>query len=98
MTIRSTCPDVGTSRPLNSYSSRTGSRRVPFLDWGRRLNLRDTRCPFFLLARADDDITTREQVFDADKYLCTPKGCIEKRLVPGGHIGLFMGARTLSDP
>jgi hypothetical protein len=35
-----------------------------------------------------DDITTRERVFDAEKYL---------RLVPSGHIGLFMGSRTLKD-
>ncbi|ABO60150.1 MAG: alpha/beta fold hydrolase [Burkholderia contaminans] len=68
-----------------------------FIGLGRRLNLRDITCPVYLLAGEDDDITTREQVFDAEKYLGTPKGCIEKKLVPGGHIGLFMGARTLSD-
>jgi hypothetical protein len=36
-------------------------------------------------------------VFDAEKYLGTPKGRIEKSLVPGGHIGLFMGSRTLKE-
>jgi len=36
-------------------------------------------------------------VFDADKYLGTPKGLIEKKLVPGGHIGLFMGSRNLKE-
>jgi poly(3-hydroxyalkanoate) synthetase len=51
----------------------------------------------YLLAGEADDITTREQVFDADRYIGTPKECIEKKLVPGGHIGLFMGARTLRD-
>lgn len=53
--------------------------------------------PVYLLAGESDDITTREQVFDAEKYLGTPKDRIEKKLVPGGHIGLFMGSRTLKE-
>ena len=36
-------------------------------------------------------------MFDADKYLGTAKDKIEKKLVPGGHIGLFMGARNLKE-
>lgn len=44
-----------------------------------------------------DDITTKEQVFDAEKYLGTPKRRIVTKLVPGGHIGLFMGSRTLQE-
>ena len=68
-----------------------------FVGLGRRLNLNDITCPVYLLAGETDDITTREQVFDADKYLGTPKGQIEKKLVPGGHIGLFMGSHTLKE-
>jgi hypothetical protein len=34
------------------------------------------------------------QVLDAAKYLGTPKDRIMRKTVPGGHIGLFMGART----
>jgi poly(3-hydroxybutyrate) depolymerase len=68
-----------------------------FIGLGRRLSLRDVTCPVYLLAGADDDITTKEQVFDADKYLGTPKDQIVKQLVPGGHIGLFMGSRTLKE-
>jgi poly(3-hydroxybutyrate) depolymerase len=49
------------------------------------------------LAGESDDITTREHVFDAEKYLGTPKDRIQKQLVPGGHIGLFMGSRTLKE-
>jgi poly(3-hydroxybutyrate) depolymerase len=66
-----------------------------FIGLGKRLNLEDVTCPVYLLAGAADDITTPEQVFDAEKYLGTPKARIEKALVPGGHIGLFMGANTL---
>ncbi len=54
-------------------------------------------CPVYLLAGESDDITPKEQVFDAVKYLGTPKEAIQKALVPGGHIGLFMGRRTLAD-
>jgi poly(3-hydroxybutyrate) depolymerase len=66
-----------------------------FVGLGRRLDLRDITCPVYLLAGESDDITTSEQVFNAEKYLGTPKEQIEKKLVPGGHIGLFMGTRTL---
>jgi polyhydroxyalkanoate depolymerase len=68
-----------------------------FIGLGRRLNLHDVTCPVYLLAGADDDITTPEQVLDAAKYLGTPKDRIMQKTVPGGHIGLFMGARTLKE-
>jgi poly(3-hydroxybutyrate) depolymerase len=50
-----------------------------------------------VLAGESDDITNKEQVFDAEKYLGTPRYRIVKQLVPGGHIGLFMGSRTLKE-
>jgi CPA1 family monovalent cation:H+ antiporter len=50
-----------------------------------------------VVAGASDDITTPEQVLDAVKYLGTPKDRIVQKTVPGGHIGLFMGARTLKE-
>ena len=34
---------------------------------------------------------------DAGKYLGTPKDRIVQKTMPGGHIGLFMGARTLKE-
>ena len=68
-----------------------------FVGLGRRLDLKDITCPAYLLAGESDDITTREQVFDADKYFGTAPDKIEKKLVPGGHIGLFMGSRTLKE-
>jgi polyhydroxyalkanoate depolymerase len=68
-----------------------------FIGLGRRLDLKAIVCPVYLLAGETDDITTREQVFDADKYLGTPNGRIQKRLVPGGHIGLFMGSKNLKE-
>jgi poly(3-hydroxybutyrate) depolymerase len=68
-----------------------------FIGLGRRLNLKAIACPVYLLAGASDDITTKEQVFGAENYLGTPRDKIEKKLVPGGHIGLFMGSRTLTE-
>jgi poly(3-hydroxyalkanoate) synthetase len=50
-----------------------------------------------LLAGSDDDITTREQVFNAEHLLGTPQADIKKALAPGGHVGLFMGSRTLKE-
>lgn len=68
-----------------------------FVALGRRLDLRSITCPVYLLAGEADDITTQEQVFDAQKYLGTPAEQVTRKLVPGGHIGLFMGSRTLKD-
>jgi polyhydroxyalkanoate depolymerase len=68
-----------------------------FVGLGRTLKLADVTCPVYLMAGEHDDITPREQVFDATKYLGTPPDKIAKVLVPGGHIGLFMGRRTLRD-
>ncbi|SMF81177.1 Protein of unknown function [Tistlia consotensis] len=68
-----------------------------FVGLGRRLSLRHVGCPVYLLAGESDDITTPEQVFGAERLLGTPPAKIEKKLVPGGHIGLFMGSRTLAE-
>ncbi len=68
-----------------------------FVALGRRLDLKAITVPVYLLAGAADDITTREQVFGAEPLLGTPAIRIEKKLAPGGHIGLFMGKNTLAD-
>jgi len=68
-----------------------------FVALGRQLNLRDITCPIYLLAGANDDITTPEQVLDAAKYIGTSRDRIVQKTVPGGHIGLFMGARRLKE-
>ena len=66
-----------------------------FVALGRRLDLSDITVPVYLLAGDADDITTKEQVFNAAQLVGTPRDRIVRRLVPGGHIGLFMGTRTL---
>ncbi len=68
-----------------------------FVGLGRKLDLRRVTCPTYLLAGAGDEITPAEQVFAAAKLFGTPSDRIVQKTVPGGHIGLFMGARTLKD-
>ena len=38
-----------------------------------------------------------EQAMATARLVGTPKHSIRARIVPGGHIGLFMGARTLKE-
>jgi poly(3-hydroxybutyrate) depolymerase len=66
-----------------------------FVGLGKTLDLKDVTCPIYLLAGESDDITTKEQVFGAAALVGAPKAKITQSLVPGGHIGLFMGSRTL---
>ena len=68
-----------------------------FVGLGRKLSLRDVRCPLYLLAGESDDITPKEQVFAAEGLVGTPKAQVEKAVAPGGHVGLFMGAKTLRE-
>jgi poly(3-hydroxyalkanoate) synthetase len=65
-----------------------------FVGLGRRLDLRDIVCPTYLLAGASDDITTP---LSAARHIGTPGDRVIRKTVPGDHIGLFMGARTLKE-
>ncbi len=64
---------------------------------GRTLRLRSIDCPLYLLAGESDDITPHEQVFAAAHLCSTPPDRVVRRVVPGGHVGLFMGGRTLKE-
>lgn len=68
-----------------------------FVGLGRKIDLSAIMCPVYLLAGEADDITTPEQVLDAAKYIGSPKDNVVQKTVPGGHIGLFMGGRTLKN-
>jgi polyhydroxyalkanoate depolymerase len=71
--------------------------RGEFVGLGKRLALKDITCPVYLLAGSKDEITTPEQVFAAAKLVGTPAPAIASKLAPGGHIGLFMGRKTLAE-
>ena len=64
---------------------------------GRKLDLKNITCPLYLLAGEADDITAHQQVFAAETLMGTPGTKVSKRIVPGGHVGLFMGARNLKE-
>ncbi len=66
-----------------------------FTGLGRTLDPRDIKCPLYLLAGEKDEITPREQVFNAEKYFGTHKNHVVTALAKGGHIGLFMGNAAL---
>ena len=68
-----------------------------FVALGRKLSLREITCPTTLLAGASDNVTTREQIIDAARYLGTPKNHIVLETIPGGHVGLFMGHMALTE-
>lgn len=71
--------------------------RGKFIALGKPISLKTITVPVYLLAGEDDDITTKEQVFGAAELLGTPKEKIVSELAPGGHIGLFMGSKTLKE-
>ena len=68
-----------------------------FIGLGRKLDLKNIVCPTYLLAGAADTITTSEQVMIAAKLIGTHADKIVSRIAPGGHVGLFMGERTLKE-
>lgn len=68
-----------------------------FVGLGKRLSLGDIECPTYLLAGEKDDITPKDQVFNAARRLGTKKSDIVKDVATGGHIGLFMGSRPLRE-
>ena len=68
-----------------------------FIGLGRKLSLKDIKVPLYLLAGEADDITTKEQMFEAEHLVGTTQSAIVKKLAPGGHIGLFMGSKALAE-
>ncbi len=68
-----------------------GSLRV----LGRRVDLGNIQCPLILIAGEKDDITLKEQLFNIEKYVASRD--VTKMIAPGGHIGVFMGAKTLRE-
>lgn len=68
-----------------------------FMGLGKVLNLNDIKCPVYMLAGDNDDVTPKEQVFNTEKRLGTAKDKIHKDLATGGHIGLFMGSKPLRE-
>lgn len=60
---------------------------------GRRIELAEVDMPIFLLAAADDELVSPQQLF-ATEHLVRSAGT-RKQIVPGRHVGLFMGKSVL---
>ncbi len=64
---------------------------------GECVKLSNIDCPLFLLAGDSDHITPPAQVWALEGKTSTPPDQVTRRLVPGGHLGLFMGRSALAE-
>jgi poly(3-hydroxyalkanoate) synthetase len=67
-----------------------------FVALGHRIDLAAVRVPVFLLAADGDDVVVPAQLFAIEGRIGTPTHSIKKAVAPCGHLGLFMGATTLT--
>ncbi len=67
-----------------------------FMALGRVADIRALQKPMYLLAAQDDEVVAPGQLFAAARLTAAPESCIEKDTVPCGHLGLFMGADTVT--
>jgi poly(3-hydroxyalkanoate) synthetase len=70
--------------------------RGRFVALGRTIDLGAVRHPLFLLAARDDELVASEQLFATARYVATPVSEIAMVTEPCGHLGLFMGANTVT--
>ncbi len=68
-----------------------------FVALGQRINLATVNAPIFLLAARDDELVAPPQLFAAERLVGTPARSLRKAIVPGNHLGLFMGQTVLQD-
>ena len=61
---------------------------------GRNVNLKNINCPVYLIAGSKDNITPPDQLFNICKYV---RGDVRMEMADSGHIGLFMGEKTLRE-
>jgi poly(3-hydroxyalkanoate) synthetase len=63
---------------------------------GRPIDLGRVHHPLFLLAARDDSVVAPTQLMAVRRHVATLGEQIKDAIVPGGHLSLFMGARTLA--
>ncbi len=62
---------------------------------GQRIDLATIEAPVCLLAARDDELVAPAQLFAAERLVGTAAGDVQKAMVPGRHVSLFMGRQTL---
>jgi poly(3-hydroxyalkanoate) synthetase len=70
--------------------------RGRFVALGRRIDLAEVRLPVFLLAGESDIVVPRDQALATARLLGTRPAWLKQACEPCGHLGLFMGSKTLS--
>lgn len=62
---------------------------------GKSISLADVVTPLYLLGARDDELVAPPQLFSTAELVGTEPSCIHRHMTPGGHLGLFLGRRTL---
>ena len=64
---------------------------------GRRIDLATVTTPVYLLAARDDHVVAPAQALAVRRLVGTRAAAIRQAVAPCGHLGLFMGRRTLAN-
>src|SRR5208282_3348369 len=80
---------------VEKFYKRNELARGEFYALGRRIDLREMRCPVYLIAARDDEVTAPEQTFSCARLVGTPRAAQRRKTAPGGHLSLFIGAQVL---
>jgi poly(3-hydroxyalkanoate) synthetase len=67
-----------------------------FTALGRRIGLSGVKLPIYLLVARDDHVVAPAQMLAVQRLVGTPPAAIRHAIAPCGHLGLFMGKRTLA--
>jgi len=68
-----------------------------FVALGQRVDLAKVKVPIFLLAARDDELVAWPQLFAVERLVGTAAANVSKEIVPGRHLGLFMGKPVLDE-
>ena len=63
---------------------------------GKSVDPKRIRAPLYVLAGSEDVLTSPGQALAATSLVGTPQGSITTAIAPCGHLGLFMGRKTLA--
>jgi len=68
-----------------------------FVALGRRVDLKEVRCPLLLLAAEGDQVVAPRQIFATEHLVGSQQGVIRKMTAECEHLGLFMGKDVVAN-
>jgi poly(3-hydroxyalkanoate) synthetase len=80
---------------VEKFYKRNELARGEFRALGKKIDLREMRRPIYLIAARDDNVTAPEQLFACARLVGAPRAAQKRKTAPGGHLSLFVGARSL---